>query len=127
MSELEMLAMFFIQIIVGLGILIFISAIFYCIGILLGGALTIIYLLLYMFLMYPVIESFRGLFWRIKEFFFPVPTLPHWVQTKVLKEAAEFVHSKHRPWDGDNLFGEYIWVAHERMCIKWEKAFGDVI
>ena len=70
MSELEMLAMFFIQIIVGLGILIFISAIFYCIGILLGGALTIIYLLLYMFLMYPVIESFRGLFWRIKDFFF---------------------------------------------------------
>ena len=69
MSELEMLAMFFIQIIVGLGILIFISAIFYCIGILLGGALTIIYLLLYMFLMYPVIESFRGLFWRIKDFF----------------------------------------------------------
>ena len=127
MSELEMLAMFFIQIIVGLGILIFISAIFYCIGILLGGALTIIYLLLYMFLMYPVIEFFRVLFWRIKDFFFPTPTLPCWVQTKVLKEAAEFVHSKHRPWDGDNLFGEYIWVAHERMCIKWDKAFGDVI
>ena len=95
MSELEMLAMFFIQIIVGLGILIFINAIFYCIGILLVGALTIIYLLLYMFLMYPVIEFCRSLFWRIKEFFFPTPTLPHWVQTKVLKEAAEFVHSNH--------------------------------
>ena len=66
MSELEMLAMFFIQIIVGLGILIFISAIFYCIGILLGG----IYLLLYIFLMYPVIQFCRSLFWRIKEFFF---------------------------------------------------------
>ena len=127
MSELEMLAMFFIQIIVGLGILIFINAIFYCIGILLGGALTVTYLLLYMFLMYPVIEFCRSLFWRIKEFFFPTPALPHWVQTKVWKEAAEFVHSKHRPWDGDNLFGEYIWVAHERMCIKWDKAFGDVI
>ena len=123
MSELEMLAMFFIQIIVGLGILIFISAIFYCIGILLGG----IYLLLYIFLMYPVIQFCRSLFWRIKEFFFPAPTLPHWVQTKVLKEAAEFVHSKHRPWDHDNLFGEYIWVASERLCIEWKKAFGDEV
>ena len=126
MSELEMLAMFFIQIIVGLGILIFINAIFYCIGILLGGALTVTYLLLYMFLMYPVIEFCRSLFWRIKEFFFPTPTLPHWVQTKVWKEAAEFVHSKHRPWNNDNLFGEYIWVAHERVCIKWDKAFGEI-
>ena len=126
MSELEMLAMFFIQIIVGLGILIFINAIFYCIGILLGGALTVTYLLLYMFLMYPVIEFCRSLFWRIKEFFFPTPALPHWVQTKVWKEAAEFVHSKHRPWNNDNLFGEYIWVAHERVCIKWDKAFGEI-
>ena len=126
MSELEMLAMFFIQIIVGLGILIFINAIFYCIGILLVGALTIIYLLLYMFLMYPVIEFCRSLFWRIKEFFFPTPALPHWVQTKVWKEAAEFVHSKHRPWNNDNLFGEYIWVAHERVCIKWDKAFSEI-
>ena len=33
MSELEMLVMFFIQIIVGLGMLIFINAIIYCIGI----------------------------------------------------------------------------------------------
>ena len=126
MSELEMLVMFFIQIIVGLGILIFINVIFYCIGILLGGALTVTYLLLYMFLMYPVIEFCRSLFWRIKEFFFPTPTLPHWVQTKVWKEAAEFVHSKHRPWNNDNLFGEYIWVAHERVCIKWDKAFGEI-
>ena len=126
MSELEMLVMFFIQIIVGLGILIFINAIFYCIGILLGGALTVTYLLLYMFLMYPVIEFCRSLFWRIKEFFFPTPALPHWVQTKVWKEAAEFVHSKHRPWNNDNLFGEYIWVAHERVCIKWDKAFSEI-
>ena len=45
----------------------------------------------------------------------------------VLKEAAEFVHSKHRPWDHDNLFGEYLWVVHERLCIEWDKAFGDEI
>ena len=128
MSELEMLAMFFIQIIVGLGILIFINAIFYYVGILLIFTLTIVYvLLIYPLLIYPLTEFCKSLFWRIKEFFFPTPTLPHWVQTKVLKEAAEFVHSKHRPWDSDNLFGEYIWVAHERMCIKWDKVFGDVI
>ena len=77
--------------------------------------------------MYPVIDFCRSLFWRMKEFFFPTPTLPHWVQAKVLKEAAEFVHSKHRPWGNDNLFGEYIWVAHERLCIEWDKAFGDEI
>ena len=45
MSELEMLVMFFIQIIVGLGILIFINAIIYCIGISIIIALGTIYLL----------------------------------------------------------------------------------
>ena len=123
MTELEMLAMFFIQIIVGLGILVLINAIIYCIGIVLIVASIVIYALL----IDPVINFCKSLFWSIKEFFFPTPTLPNWVQTMVLKEAAEFVHSKHRPWDHDNLFGEYIWVAHERMCIEWDKAFGDEI
>ena len=71
MSELEMLAMFFIQIIVGLGILIFINAIFYYVGILLIFTLTIIYvLLIYPLLIYPLTEFCKSLFWRIKEFFF---------------------------------------------------------
>ena len=124
MSELEMLAMFFIQIIVGLGILIFISAIFYCIGILLGG----IYLLLYIFLMYPVIQFCRSLFWRIKEFFFSSTNhyLIGFKLRSLKKQLSLFIQSIGRGM-AINLFGEYIWVAHERMCIKWEKAFGDVI
>jgi hypothetical protein len=28
-------------------------------------------------------------------------------------EAAEFVHSKHRPWDYDDDFAEYLWIVHE--------------
>ena len=123
MTELEMLAMFFIQIIVGLGMLIFINAIVFCLGFSIIIALGAIYV----FLIDPPIEFCKILFWRIREFFFPTPTLPDWLQTMVLKEAAEFVHSKHRPWDHDNLFGEYIWVVHERMCIEWDKAFGDEI
>ena len=119
MTELEMLAMFFIQIIVGLGILIFINAIVLCLGFSIIIALGTIYVLL--------IEFCKSLFWSIKEFFFPTPTLPNWVRTMVFKEAAEFVHSKHRPWDHDNLFGEYLWVVHERLCIEWDKAFGDEI
>ena len=123
MSELEMLVMFFIQIIVGLGMLIFINAIIYCIGISIIIALGTIYV----FLIDPPIEFCKSLFWRVREFFFPSPALPDWLQTMVFKEAAEFVHSKHRPWDHDNLFGEYIWVAHERLCIEWDKAFGDEV
>ena len=123
MSELEMLVMFFIQIIVGLGILVFINAIIYCIGISIIIALGTIYV----FLIDPPIEFCKSLFLRVREFFFPTPTLPDWVQTMVFKEAAEFVHSKHRPWDHDNLFGEYIWVVHERLCIEWDRAFGDEV
>ena len=123
MTELEMLAMFFIQIIVGLGILIFINAIVVCLGFSIIIALGTIYVLL----IDPLMEFCKSLFWSIKEFFFPTPTLPNWVRTMVFQEAAEFVHSKHRPWDHDNLFGEYLWVVHERLCIEWDKAFGDEI
>ena len=123
MSELEILAMFFIQIIVGLGILVLINAIIYCIGIVLIVASIVIY----MFLIAPAIDFCKNLFWKVKEFFFPTPKLPEWAYEMILREAAEFVHSKHRPWGNDNLFGEYIWVANERLCIEWDKAFEDEI
>ena len=123
MSELEILAMFFIQIIVGLGILVLINAIIYCIGIVLIVASIVIYALL----IDPVINFCKSLFWKVGEFFFPAQKLPEWAYEMILREAAEFVHSKHRPWGNDNLFGEYIWVAHERLCIEWDKAFGDEI
>lgn len=123
MSELEILAMFFIQIIVGLGILVLINAIIYCIGI----VLIVIFGVIYVDLIDPLIGFCKSLFWKVKEFFFPTPELPEWAYEMILREAAEFVHSKHRPWGNDNLFGEYIWVAHERLCIEWDKAFGDEI
>jgi len=123
MSELEMLGMFFIQIIVGLGMLIFMNAIIYCIGI----VLIVTSIVIYAFLIYPLIDICKSLFWRIEELFFPTPELPEWAREMILKEAADFVHSKHRPWDHDNLFGEYIWVASERLCIEWKKAFGDEV
>ena len=31
----------------------------------------------------------------------------------IYKEASEFVHSKHRPWDLDDGFSEYLWIVHE--------------
>ena len=123
MSELEMLGMFFIQIIVGLGMLIFMNAIIYYIGI----VLIVTSIVIYGFLIYPLIDICKSLFWRIEELFFPTPELPEWAREMILKEAADFVHSKHRPWDHDNLFGEYIWVASERLCIEWKKAFGDEV
>ncbi|MDB9984825.1 hypothetical protein OAE31_02910 [Gammaproteobacteria bacterium] len=31
----------------------------------------------------------------------------------IYKEASEFVQSKHRPWDYDDGFAEYLWICHE--------------
>ena len=31
----------------------------------------------------------------------------------IYKEASEFVYSKHRPWDCDDGFAEYLWICHE--------------
>ena len=123
MSELEILAMFFIQIIVGLGMLVLINAMVYCIGI----TLIAVFGVMYVFLIDPLIGFCKSLFWKVKEFFFPTPKLPEWAYEMILREAAEFVYSKHRPCGNDNLFGECIGVANERLWIEWNKAFGDEI
>ena len=31
----------------------------------------------------------------------------------IYEEAREFVHSKHRPWDYDDGFAEYLSIVHE--------------
>ena len=82
---------------------------------------------MYVFLIDPLIGFCKSLFWKVKEFFFPTPKLPEWAYEMILREAAEFVYSKHRPWGNDNLFGECIGVANERLWIEWNKAFGDEI
>ena len=72
MSELEILAMFFIQIIVGLGILVLINAIIYCIGI----VLIVIFGVIYVDLIDPLIGFCKSLFWKVKEFFFQHQNYP---------------------------------------------------
>ena len=31
----------------------------------------------------------------------------------IYDEAAKFVHSKHRPWDLDDGYAEFLWVTNE--------------
>ena len=69
-------------------------------------------------------EIAENIAYRIKDFFYPTPRLPEDVRDRVLREAADFVRSKHRPWDGDNLFAEYLWVGPERVNLAWEKMYG---
>ena len=63
-------------------------------------------------------------FEQLKEYFYPTPVLPAEVKAQVLKEAGEFVHAKHRVGEHD-YFHEYLWVANERLSMKWEEMFGD--
>ena len=50
---------------------------------------------------------------KLNEFFFPVKKLSDEEVNEIYKEASDFVHSKHRPWDLDDGFAEYLWVCHE--------------
>ena len=50
---------------------------------------------------------------KLKEFFFPVKKLSDEEVNEIYKEASDFVHSKHRPWDLDDGFAEYLWVTNE--------------
>ena len=46
------------------------------------------------------------------------------MKAQVLKEAGDFVNAKHRVGE-DDYFHEYLWVANERLSMKWEEMFGD--
>lgn len=62
-------------------------------------------------------------FWSICKYIFieikdylTRPRYPAYSQEElevIYDEAAKFVHSKHRPWDYDDGFAEYLWVCHE--------------
>ena len=44
------------------------------------------------------------------------PRYPMYSQEEIeiiRNEAANFVHSKHRPWDYDDGFAEYLWICNE--------------
>ena len=61
---------------------------------------------------------------QLREYLYPTPVLPAEVKAQVLKEAGDFVHAKHRVGEHD-YFHEYLWVANERLSMKWEEMLGD--
>ena len=50
---------------------------------------------------------------QIKEFLYPSQKLTEEQINEIRKKAADFVHSKHRPWDYDDGFAEYLWICNE--------------
>ena len=50
---------------------------------------------------------------KLNEFLFPVKKLSDEEVNEIYREASDFVHSKHRPWDFDDGFAEFLWVANE--------------
>ena len=64
-----------------------------------------------------VIAILRGigesLYEKAYDYLYPRPALSEEEMTEILHEAAEFVHSKHRPWDYDDGFAEYLSIVHE--------------
>ena len=61
---------------------------------------------------------------KIKDYFFPIPSIPEHIIDQVLMDASEFVHSKHRPWGYDYLFAEYLEVSAWMLNKKWEELYG---
>ena len=55
----------------------------------------------------------ESLYEKAYDYFYPRPALSEEDMTEILHEAAEFVHSKHRPWDYDDGFAEYLSIVHE--------------
>ena len=120
MSELGLAEMLFMHILVGISIFIIANVVLVVAGSIFLFVVTIIYWLI----TYELREIAENIAYRIKDFFYPTPRLPEDVRDRVLREAADFVRSKHRPWDGDNLFAEYLWVGPERVNLAWEKMYG---
>ena len=55
------------------------------------------------------------LYEKAYNYFYPRPALSEEEMTEILHEAAEFVHSKHRPWDYDDGFAEYLGVSSQMI------------
>ena len=73
-----------------------------------------------------VIEKLLVLtFQALKEFFYPTPSLSEKEAEKIYKEAADFVHSKHRPWPYDDTFAEYLALVHEMSMKRWDELYGS--
>ena len=64
-------------------------------------------------------------FGALKEFFYPTPRLSEEEANKIYKAAADFVHSKHRPWMYDDTFAEYLGLVHEMSKQRWDELYGN--
>lgn len=120
MSELGLLEMLFMHVIIGISIFIIVNVVLVIVGSIFLFVGTIIYWLIG----YELKRIVENIACRIKDFFYPTPILPEDVRDRILREAADFVRAKHRPWDGDDLFGEYLWVGPERLRLAWRKMYG---
>lgn len=63
------------------------------------------------------------LYEQLKEYFFPTPQIPEDVYEQICKDASDFVWSKHRPWDYDDMFGEYICLVNDKCIQKWNELY----
>ena len=63
-------------------------------------------------------------FEQLKEFLYPTPKLTEKQANEIRKEAADFVHSKHRPWMYDDTFAEYLGLVHEMSKQRWNELYG---
>ena len=100
----------------GIFILLLYLVAFYVACLLVGGVLGLCYFL---------IENLsQYVYQNIREYFYSTPLLSAEVKDQVLREAADFVHAKHRVGE-DDYFHEYLWVANERLSIKWEEMYGN--
>ena len=66
-------------------------------------------------------------FEQLKEFLYPTPKLTEEQANEIRKEAADFVHSKHRPWMYDDTFAEYLAIVHEKAEEKWQELYGNKV
>ena len=64
-------------------------------------------------------------FEALKEYFFPTPKLSKEEANRIYKAAADFVHSKHRPWMYDDTFAEYLGLVHEMSKQRWNELYGN--
>ena len=116
MSELSLSEMLFMHVIIGISIVVIANV-----------AIAIIFfsfLLIGTFIYVLITDKFREIPSIVQEFFYPTPMLPADVRERILREAADFVRAKHRPWHGDDLFAEYLWVGPERLRLAWKKMYG---
>ena len=120
MSELGSAEMLFMHILLGISIFIIVNVVL----VIVGSVFLFVGTIIFWSIAYELRRIAENITCWIKDFFYPTPRLPDQVADRVLREAADFVHSKHRPWDGDDLFAEFLWVGAERINLAWEKMYG---